>query len=267
MAFHAGSKDTRRRPIAAVCLLVVGAAGAAPAQVRLEIDPKASLAWWQINPHLSHLWATTCPEEPSWRPGEGRSGGWSVGKIKMPKHGYAAVSDTTIIPLYPRYEALSVCTEAVEGYVVAEDTVSWQGVRGEVTVRADALVSGDPRRDEYARRAILNADRYRVIKFTVDSVSDVTRQADTVRAMAHGKFTLREVTKPMVSSLRGWPEAGGLRLTAKFRIPADSLVPVYGLSSYALGLGVGVKIWLDLFAGVDLILRPEEGSSGTRSTQ
>jgi hypothetical protein len=262
---RAGGFVPRRRLLAAaVPLVLLSAAPVAEGQVRLAIDPKASLAWWQINPHLSHLWATTCPEEPSWRPGEGRSGGWTVGKMKLPKHGYGAVSDTTIIPLYPRYEALSVCTEAVKGEIVAADTATWRGVHGEVTVRTDALVSGDPRRDEYARRAVFNSDRYPEIRFTVDSVVNVTRDADTLRGMAHGKLTLRNVTEPMLASLHGWPEAGGLRLTARFRIPADSLVPVYGLSSFALGLGVGVKIWIHLYGGVDLVLRPEGGSGARR---
>ena len=60
---------------AALCAL---AAHDAQAQSRWTADKRASLAWWQINPHLNHLWATTCPEEPSWRPGEGRSGGWVI---------------------------------------------------------------------------------------------------------------------------------------------------------------------------------------------
>jgi len=34
------------------------------------------------------------------------------------------------------------------------------------------------------------------------------------------------------------------------------LTSVYGLSRFALGLGVTTKIWMDLFMGVDLLLRP-----------
>ena len=69
------------------------------AQARWTVDPAYSLAWWQVNPHLNHLWATTCPEEPSWRPGEGRSAGWTIAAgLRAPKHGYAGVSDTTLVP-------------------------------------------------------------------------------------------------------------------------------------------------------------------------
>jgi hypothetical protein len=33
------------------------------------------------------------------------------------------------------------------------------------------------------------------------------------------------------------------------------MVEEYGISSYALGLGVGVRIWQRLFMGADLLLR------------
>jgi hypothetical protein len=239
-----------------VALLAI--ASRAPAQTRFTIDPRASLAWWQVNPHLNHLWATTCPEEPSWRPGEGRSGGWVIGKgSKPPKHGYAAVSDTTIVPLYPRHEALSVCTEAVEGQLLVADTVQWREVRGEVTVRAAALITGEERRDAYARRAILQTDRYPEIRFTIDSVVDMTRQADTLRGLAVGVFYLHGVRKPMAVAVRAWPELGGLRVVGKFRVPAQSLTEEFGLSRFALGLGVTTRIWYHLFMGVDVVLRPQ----------
>ena len=38
----------------------------------------ASLVWWQVDPHYNHLWSTTCPNDPSWQPGEGRDAGWQV---------------------------------------------------------------------------------------------------------------------------------------------------------------------------------------------
>jgi hypothetical protein len=229
----------------------------AQAQTRFRIDPRASLAWWQVNPHLNHLWATTCPEEPSWRPGEGRSGGWLIGQgLRPPKQGYAAVSDTTNVPLYPRYEPLPLCTEAVEGEILAADTVRWRGVRGEVKVRAEALVTGEERRDAFARDAILQASRYPEIRFSIDSLVNVTRQADTVRGTAVGVFSLRGVSKPMTAAIRAWPEAGGLRVLAKFAIPAPELTEDYGLSRFALGLGVTTRIWYHLFMGVDVVLRP-----------
>jgi YceI-like protein len=230
----------------------------AEAQARWTADRRASLAWWQINPHLNHLWATTCPEEPSWRPGEGRSSGWVIDRaFRPPKQGYAGVSDTTIVPLYPRPRVRSVCAEAVEVEVSAADTVRWRGVRGHVVVKADALVGGENRRDAYAREAILQTNRYPDIRFTIDSLVGVSRQADTLRGTAVGVFVLHGVSQPMTASVRAFPEAGGLRVLGKFRIPTDELVPVYNLSRFALGLGVGVRVWHDLFMGVDLLLRPE----------
>ena len=241
---------------AALSYLLVVQAGAPAQSERWTVAPKASLAWWQVAPHLSHLWASTCPEEPSWRPGEGRSAGWnfSSGLIR-PRDGNDL--DTVNVPLYPRWEARALCTEAVKGYISVADTVRWRGVRGEVTVRADALVTGADDRDAYARHAIFETNRYPEIRFTIDSVVNVTRAADTLHGTAMGVFTLRNVVTHVTAPVQAWPEGGGLRVLAKFRIEADSLVPVYGLSKYALGLGVGVKIWRVLFPGVDLLLLPE----------
>src|SRR5574341_1229773 len=98
-----------QRTLAAALLCALSASRAASQEVRWTPDPKSSLAWWQVNPHLNHLWATTCPEEPSWRPGEGRSGGWSISQaLRPPKEGYAAVSDTSRVPLYPRHKVRQV---------------------------------------------------------------------------------------------------------------------------------------------------------------
>ena len=226
-------------------------------QVRFTVEPKSSLGWWQINPHLSHLWATTCPEEPSWRPGEGRSGGWSFsGGLPDPKHGFAAVSDTTIVPLYPRYEALPICTEAVSGEVMVSDTARWRGIRGRVVIKADKLVSGDDRRDEYARKAILQTERNPDITFTIDSVVNVREMSDTIAGLAFGTLALHGVTWHTSGPVRAWPETEGLRVTARARFPAQALIDVFDISKFALGLGVTTRIWKDIFMGVDIVLRP-----------
>jgi hypothetical protein len=233
------------------------------AQTRWTVDPKSSLAWWQVNPHLNHLWATTCPEEPSWRPGEGRSAGWVIGRaLRPPKHGYANVSDTTIIPVYPRYAARDICTEAVRGLVLVSDTARWRGVRGEVTVRAEALITGDERRDAYTRQAVLQTDRYPEIRFTIDSVVGVTQRGDTLAGRAVGVFALHGVAKPITVPVQAWPEADGLRVLGKFHIPAAAMVQDYGLSKYALGLGVATEIWHELFMGVDLLLHRHQAPAG-----
>ena len=235
-------------------------AASAPAQTRWSVDPKTSLAWWQVNPHLNHLWATTCPQEPSWRPGEGRGTGWIVGGSKAPKHGYAGVYDTTLVPLYPRLRARAVCSEAVQGQVLVADTATWRGVRGEVIVKAEALITGEDRRDVYARTAVLQVERFPEIRFTIDSVTRISWQADTLHGMAVGVFSVRGVSKPMNAGVQMWREAGGLRVLARFRVTAPALIDEYGFSKLALGLGVTTGIWYHLYMGVDLVLRLESGT-------
>src|SRR2546425_12029730 len=76
------------------CLLV-GVASAGHGQARWVVEPTTSLAWWQMVPHLHHLWATTCPGEPSWRPGEGRSSGWAINPaLELAESGYGLIDDT-----------------------------------------------------------------------------------------------------------------------------------------------------------------------------
>lgn len=242
---------------------LVALGGNAGAQVRWTVDPKSSLAWWQISPHMNHLWATTCPQEPSWRPGEGRTSGWSIAQwLTTPKAGDLSVADTVNVPLYPRYEARDVCTEAVRGEIVVRDTVTWRGVRGSVAVAAGLLVTGHDQRDAHARDAVFEAQQYPEIRFRIDSLVGVTRLADTLSASAVGIFSLHGVDKPMVAAVRAWPEAGGLRVVGKLRMPAAAITREFGLSSFALGLGIGVRIWQDLFMGVDLLmhLQPPVGN-------
>lgn len=253
---------TSRTFVLLASLIVVGTE--AVAQTRLTVDKRQSLAWWQVSPHLNHLWATTCPQEPTWRPGEGRSGGWVVeGAPKnKSKTGWQNVGDTINVPLYPRTVASSVCTEAVEGLIVVADTVNWKVLSGSVAVRGNALVTGEDRRDNYAKRAILQTDRYPEIQFKIDSVVGMRRQADTIYATAIGQFFLHGVTKPMTAQIQAFAEGGGIRVLGKFMVPVSKLVPEYGLSKFALGLGVGTKIWEHLFMGVDLVLRRQTNAGG-----
>ncbi len=240
----------------AVLLWVLAVWADAQAQTRWTVDPKASLAWWQMNPHLNHLWATTCPQEPSWQPGDRTAGGWDQ-PSSFSKTGFGWVSDTIHIPLYPRYSVRSVCTEALEGQIVTTDTVTWRGARGQVLVKADALVSGENVRDAYARHAILQTATYPQIRFTLDSLVDVRRRADTLSGTAVGVLSLLGVAKPISAVVTAFPEAGGTRVLARFHVPAPSLVSDFKMSKQALGFGVSMNIWKDLFMGVDLLMRPE----------
>jgi len=153
-----------------------------------------------------------------------------------------------------------VCTEAVEGLVLVADTVTWRVLRGAVAVKGKALVTGEDRRDAYARGAILHTDWYPEVRFTIDSLVGMTRHADTLRGTAMGVLSLHGVKQPMTAAIRAWPEAGGLRVLGKLRVPARALTSEYGFSRLALGIGVVSKIWEYLFMGVDLLLRPDDPS-------
>jgi hypothetical protein len=232
------------------CLLacfVLGARSAPP--VRLVIHEKASLAWWQINPHLGDLWGTTCPAESSWHAGREED------PFKHRTTGYAAVMDT-IIPLYPRPTAQAVCAPGVSGEVSVSDTVTWHDVRGQFSVDVYTLTSGMPGRDTYARGNILDAGRYPTIDFQLDSVTGVARKGDTLTGMAYGVFRLRGMPQAVALPVRAWREPLGLRVTAKTGFPAMELITTYGMSKMSLGLGVASKVWKEVHWGIDAVLVP-----------
>jgi len=218
-----------RTPAAALVGLLTVAA-AAQAQTRWTVDSKSSLAWWQMSPNLNHLWATTCPEEPSWRPGENRSGGWHIDpKLKLPGSGYGNVEDTVHVPLFPRPEAQPLCSEAVAGEVLLPDTLKWRGAHGVVRVKADALITGQAMRDVMMHQ-LLQTWSFSEITFTLDSL--------------------------VIAAVKAFPGAGGMRVLAKWRVPAWMLLDLTP-SIHSLGLGVNTWLWKDLFMGADLVFHPE----------
>ena len=230
----------------------------AQGQTKWTVDPASSLAWWQITPHMDHLWATTCPQEPSWRPGDGRATNWFMTNALRAQ----TAADTNHIPLYPRYAARDVCTPAVTGEITTRDTVNWTGVRGHVVVRAERLQTGQEQRDTYTRQSVLETQKYPEIRFAIDSLAGGVQQGDTLHTSVIGVLSLRGVDHPMVVAVRMWPEAGGLRVVGKFRVTAPDLVDRFGLSSKALGLGVGVRVWHYLHMGVDLVMRAQPEVDG-----
>jgi len=262
-AFWGSDQRVDSRPIHRVrCTLAAALMGlltavAAHAQTRWVVDPKASLVWWQMSPNLNHLWATTCPEEPSWRPGENRSGGWHIDpKLKLPRSGYGNVEDTVHVPLFPRYHVSTVCGEAVEGRALLPDTVTWRGARGQVTVRGDALITGLALRDVMMHR-IMQTTEFPEIRFTLDSLVGLTKRADTLFGSAVGTLTLRAVPHATIAAVKAFPEAGGMRVLAKWRVPAATLQLELTPRLAYLGLGVNTLIWKDFFMGADLVFRPE----------
>jgi hypothetical protein len=236
-------------------------ARAQAAAVHWVVEPKTSLAWWQVNPHLNHLWATTCTADPGWRPGEGRSSGWLIdgSALKLPKTGYTNVSDTVHVPVYPRRYVHALCVEAVSGTIDVADTVHWQGIHGAVAVRADALATGEAMRDVLMHQ-VMNTDRFPEIQFLLDSVTDLTKMGDTLRGRAVGVLTVRGVARASTATVKAFPDSGGMRVLAKFHMPANDLHEYTpGLNS--VGLGMNTRLWKDVFFGVDIVLRPPESTA------
>ena len=138
-----------RRCLLAVLPLFVRVTSTIPAQARAGhwvVDDRTSLAWWQVDPHYEHLWATTCPADPSWQAGEGRDAGLYVDYSKRPETVASGRSDARI-PLFPRGAVTPLCRQAVRREITVEDAGQWRGVRGTVTVTADSLFTGLGLRD------------------------------------------------------------------------------------------------------------------------
>ena len=225
---------------------------AAQQPVRWSVNQRASLAWYQINPHYNHLWATTCPEDPAWQPGEGRSEGFYVDYLR--RRPTRETDDIeTRIPLYPRKTVRSVCRQAVSGEFTATDTVTFRDLKGTVSIVSDSLVSGLNIRDNYARRVIFNSSRFPEIKYTIESISESTGR-DTITATAQGKLLLHGVERPLPAKLKIWSEPGGRRVQARVDIPAKDLTKIYQMSELALGMGVGLGRWRTIHTGVDAVL-------------
>jgi polyisoprenoid-binding protein YceI len=247
------SPTMARRSVVAVLLVLATAASANAQTERYSVDTRASLAWWQINPHFNHLWATTCPSDPSWQPGEGRSPGYYVDYLAR-HDAYESGRLDSRIPLYPRKRIRYVCRQAVHGQFDVANLQNWQLNGGSISVLADSLVTGLDQRDNFARRSVLNTDQYPAIRFTVDSLANKRTSADTLWANAVGTFELRGIRKIASMPLKAWPEGGGIRVQTHYEIPGKALSDDWGMSKRALGMGVAQSIWKEVHMGVDILL-------------
>ena len=240
-------------------LLVLALSLLAPAvyaQARYAVEHNTSLAWWQVDPHYEHLWATTCPADTSWQAGEGRDAGLYTNYKTRPTTYAAGVPDARI-PLFPRDVVKPLCRNAIRGEVTVQDTERWRGVRGTITVIADSLFTGLSFRDAYGRRAVLETGKYPVITFQIDSLTEVQGSSprDTIRAVAIGTFELHGVQHATRAPVKAWQDAAGFRIRAQFSVPALALTQEFKMSKVALGMGVGMRRWNTVHMGVDLILR------------
>ena len=230
---------------------------------RWIVDARSSMAWWQVDPHMNHLWATTCPREPSWHPGDSRSSGWNVADLNK---GYAGKSDTVNVPLYPRKTVRPLCMDAIKGrIVVTQNPIGGRGAWGEVIVNPDSLFMGEAQRWKWARDAGLQTKAYPEIRLQLDSFVNLTKVGDTLSGTAVGVLFLHGHDKPVTAAVKVYPdsEAGATRVLARVRAPARDFVADFwpgclANSSCLFALGVRMNLWKHMFFGADLILRPEE---------
>jgi hypothetical protein len=223
------------------------------AQTRFRAVPNESLAWWQLNPHLNHLWGTSCMEDPSWRPGEGVSLGQAGAYVRslQKRFGYAALLDT-IVPLYPRRRVRPVCSPGVTAELTVGDTLRWQNVRGKVDIAANTINTGLRMRDNFLH-GILEAERFKNITFQVDSVVSV-QPGDTIKAVAVGVLQVRGTNLPVRVPFRAYPEGSGLRVVGQLMQPSSVMTDVWNFSKFKLGLGVGLSLWKEIHMGLDMVL-------------
>jgi hypothetical protein len=231
--------------------------------MRFQVEPASSLAWWQIDPHFGYLWATTCPQDPSWQPGEVHSPGFRYKTSRDPVKGIPLdkrAMERSKTPVYQRDSATAICTPSVKGEIVAADTTSWKGTKGLIRIHAADLITGLNYRDTFARERILEADAYPDIQFVIDSLIDVKRRADTLEASAMGKLLLHGTTTPWSIPIKAWHERLGMRVTGQLAFPAKDLVSTYKFGLVPLGLGVGAGMWKWMHLGIDAIIVPQSPS-------
>ena len=234
-------------------ILSTGAVGAIAAQStgKWSIKPRESLAWWQVEPNYGHLWATTCPGDPSWSAGESRSSGYNYRDEQI------AVSAqlSSRVPLFPRGKVTPVCGDAIHGDITISDTVRWQGVSGSIVVNAHDLTTGADFRDAYAQKAVLKSNAYPTIEFNIDSLTDLRVEGDTIRATAQGTLALVGKLHQKSARLVAWRVPGGLRVRGQIQVPAKDMTGSLGLSKFALNMGVVLGRWDTLYMGIDIILK------------
>ncbi len=251
----------RSLPSLTVLALVFEAAAApASAQTKFKVDSKTSLAFWQMSPNYDHLWATTCPGDPDWRPGDSRSGGWTINpKLKLPSTGFADIEDTVHVPLFPRHVVAPVCVEAVRGEIDVADTVHWQGVHGLVAVQSDALISGSEMNDVLMHR-LMGSTQYAEVIFTLDSLIDVKTNGDTVSGRAIGTIKIMNYVAPVNAVVEAFHDSAGMRVLTKWVVAIselDKMTP--SLKTYAMG--IQANLWKHFIMGADLVLVPSDSSA------
>jgi hypothetical protein len=164
------------------------------------------------------------------------------------------VSDTVNMPRYPRHKVRALCPPAVRGEITAADTVHWRGVRGTVAARGDALVTGETLRDVMMHQ-VLNTASFPEIVFTLDSLVGLTHHGDTLVGSAAGTMAVRGEPTPVIAAVRAWRISGGMRVLAKWHVPAAKLAALTP-NLHIYSLGIQSRVFRNFWMGADLVLRP-----------
>lgn len=240
----------------AILALLAPIHSAAAQQTSYVLDRDRSLVWWQLDPNFGHLWATTCPNDPSWQPGEGHSAGYYINYKKRPKIKLTNVA-AGIYPLFPRDTVRANCRTAVSGSFTTTDAKRFVLMKGNVVIQMDSITNGSDNRDSFAKKYVYSSGKYPTVQFTVDSLTNVAMSGDTINAVAVGTFLFRGVEKPTRVQVQGVKDPSGLRVRGLFAMPARELEDRYSVSKTVLSMGVGAKLWDTLFLGFDLILKQQ----------
>jgi hypothetical protein len=102
---------------------------------------------------------------------------------------------------------------------------------------------------------VMQTAQFPDIVFSLDSLAGITKRGDTLHGQAIGVLTFRDQKTPTVAVVSAFPTAGGMRVLAKWRIPARNLITMTPKLEY-LGLGLNTNIWHDFFMGADIVFRP-----------
>jgi hypothetical protein len=259
------TRSQRSRRLGQGILVVLALAAGTPLlaqRAHLVASARESLGWWQLNPHMGHLWGSTCPADPGWRPGEGVTpeGAGALVKALRRRIGYGTTTLDSIVPLYPRRGVRPLCNEAVTADITAEDLQNFRGVRGVLRVAMRQMYTGTKMRDDFAMK-LLQVDAYPTADFRIDSLTNVQRmRGDTVLANAVGAFKWHGVETPKTIPIKVWNEKSGMRVIGQLQMPARDMVEVYKISKVALGLGIGTDIWKLLHLGVDVVLQQADAA-------
>jgi hypothetical protein len=222
-----------------------------------SIKGRESLAWWQIEPNYGHLWATTCPGDPSWSAGESRTSGYNFRDEGIAVTGVLQ----SRIPLFPRGTVTPVCSDAVHGDISIADTVRWRGISGTIVIDSDKLTTGADFRDAYAKKAVMKSNAFPTITYQIDSLTDVRVEGDTIRGTSQGTLTLIGKQHPMPGRIVAWRVPGGLRVRGQLQVPARDMTENFGMSKFALNMGVVLGRWDTLYMGIDVILKAPNSAS------